>query len=173
MTEMGRPITSSLPLIPLPRGLVLLPGVTLSIPILNRPDIASILALVLARGNNPRSDATSIGCVPLTSQLLNSEGQTLIRGKNEPNGRWADVAASDARKEDLFRYGAVARISAVQGGLSQDAVLVLEGVKRFRIDKIKQRKPFFEAEVTYIDEQGWGNTVVTCSIPADKWIVRY
>lgn len=147
---------------------MLLPGVTLSIPILNRPDIASILALVLARGHTPRSDATSIGCVPLTSQLLNSEGQNLIQGKNEPNGRRAEVSAGEARKEDLFRYGTVARISALQGGLSQDAVLVLEGVKRFRINKIKQRKPFFEAEVTYIDEQGWGNTSVTCCIIADN-----
>lgn len=133
---------------------MLLPGVTLSVPILDRPDIASLLALVLARANTPRPEPISIGCVPLTSQLLSSEGQNLIKGTHEQNARWTDVSASEAKKEDLFRYGTAARISAVQGGLSHDAVLVLEGVKRFRIKKIKQRRPFFEAEVTYIDEQG-------------------
>lgn len=133
---------------------MLFPGVPLSVPILDRPDIASLLALILAGANTSRSDTISIGCVPLTSQLLNSEGQNLLKGAQEQKGRRTDVSASDARKEDLFRYGTVARVSAVQGGLSQDAVLVLEGVKRFRIRKVTQRKPFFEAEVTYIDEQG-------------------
>ena len=151
---MGRPIASTLPLLPLPRSLLLFPGVPLSVPILDRPDIASLLALILASANTPRSDAISIGCVPLTSQYLNSEGQNLLKGTAEPKSRSTDVSASDARSEDLFRYGTVARISAVQGGLSQDAVLVLEGVKRFKIRKITQRRPFFEAEVKYIDEQG-------------------
>lgn len=109
---------------------------------------------MLARANTPRSDAISIGCVPLTSQLLNSEGQNLIEGTHEQNVGGRDIPVSEARKEDLFRFGTVARISAVQGELSHDAVLVLEGTRRFRIKKIKQRRPFFEAEVTYIDEQG-------------------
>ena len=151
---MGRPVPTSLPLLPLPRGLVLLPGVTLSVPISNRPDITSLLALVLARANTPRSDAISIGCVPLTSQLLNPEGQNLIEGTHEQNEGGRDIPVSEARKEDLFRFGTVARISAVQGELSHDAVLVLEGMRRFRVKKVKQRRPFFEAEVTYIEEQG-------------------
>lgn len=151
---MGRPTSSTLPLLPLPRGLVLLPGVTLSVPIVDRPDITSLLALVLARANTSKPEAISIGCVPLTSQLLSSEGQNLIKGTQDQNARWTDVSASEARKEDLFRYGTAARISAVQGGLSHDAVLVLEGMQRFRVKRIKQRRPFFEAEVTYIDEKG-------------------
>jgi ATP-dependent Lon protease len=147
---------------------VLLPGVILSVPILNRPDIASLLALVLTRANIPRPDPVSIGCVPLSSQLVNSAGQSLIKGAHDQSGNWADVPASEARKEDLFRYGTVARISAVHGGLSQDAVLVLEGMKRFRINKIKQRRPFFEADVTYIDEQGWECSASTSPTNADS-----
>lgn len=147
---------------------MLLPGVILSVPILNRPDIASLLALVLTRANIPRPDPISIGCVPLSSQLVNSAGQSLIKGAHDQSGNWADVPASEARKEDLFRYGTVARISAVQGGLSQDAVLVLEGMKRFRINKIKQRRPFFEADVTYIDEQGWECSASTSPTNADS-----
>ena len=151
---MGRPTSSTLPLLALPRGFVLLPGVTLSVPIADRPDITSLLALVLARANASKPEAISIGCVPLTSQLLSSEGQNLIKGAHDQNARRTDVPASEARKEDLFRYGTVARISAVQGGLSHDAVLVLEGMQRFKIKRIKQRRPFFEAEVIYIDEKG-------------------
>ena len=151
---MGRPTSSTLPLLPLPRGLVLLPGVTLSVPIADRPDINSLLALVLARANSSKPETISIGCVPLNSQLLSSEGQNLVKGAQEQNARWIDVSASEAKKDDLFKFGTAARISAVQGGLSQDAVLVLEGIQRFKVKRIRQRRPFFEAEVTYIDEKG-------------------
>lgn len=151
---MGRSNHSTLPLLPLPRGLVLLPGVTLPVPIVDRSDINSLLALVFARPNASRSEPITIGCVPLTSPLLSSEGQNLIQGPHEQSTRRTDVSAIDAKKEDLFKYGTSARISAVHGGLSHDAVLVLEGIQRFRIKRIKQRRPFFEAEVTYIDEKG-------------------
>lgn len=170
---MGRSTSATLPLLPLPRGLVLLPGVTLSVPIADRPDINALLALVLAKANSSKPEAILIGCVPLTSQLLSSEGQSLIKGAHEQNARWTDVSANEARKEDLFKYGTSARISAVQGGLSQDAVLVLEGIQRFRIKRIKQRRPFFEAEVTYVDEKGEGICWLRRQISVDHSTNRY
>jgi ATP-dependent Lon protease len=51
-------------------------------------------------------------------------------------------------------YGTVARISGVQGRRADDLSLIVEGIRRFRIDRFTQMRPFFEAEVAYLDEEG-------------------
>ena len=59
-----------------------------------------------------------------------------------------------AGEKDLFAYGTVAIISGVQGRRPGDLALVVEGVRRFRIERYTQFKPYMEAEVVYIDEDG-------------------
>lgn len=150
---MGRPKIQTLPILPLPLGSVLLPGVTLHIPVINRPDVPPLLSSIITNAKSPKATTISIGCVPLNSHLLNSQGQNLIEGTEERRQRPTDIHPSEARKDDLFRYGTVAKISGVQGQRSDDLVLIVEGIRRFRINRITQRRPFFEAEVTYIEEE--------------------
>lgn len=51
-------------------------------------------------------------------------------------------------------YGTVAKISGVQGRKADDLSLIVEGVRRFRIDRFTQMRPYFEAEAAYLDEEG-------------------
>ena len=51
-------------------------------------------------------------------------------------------------------YGTVAKISGVQGRRADDLSLIVEGVRRFRIDRFTQMRPYFEAEVAYVEEEG-------------------
>ena len=59
-----------------------------------------------------------------------------------------------AAEKDLFAYGVVAKISGVQGRRPGDLALIVEGLKRFRIERYTQFKPYMEAEVVYLDEEG-------------------
>lgn len=154
---MARSKSATLPLLPLLRGSVLLPGTTLRISVSNRSDIPPLLTSAYAKVRASRGDATSIllGCVPVNSPLLSSEGQNLIGGPDVQTLEEAedfDKHPRIAEKEDLFKYGTVAKISGVQGSRS-DLVLIVEGVRRFRINIITQERPFYEAKVTYLDEE--------------------
>ena len=60
----------------------------------------------------------------------------------------------DADHRDLFMYGTVAKISGVQGRRADDLSLIVEGIRRFRIDRFTQMRPYFEAEVAYLDDEG-------------------
>lgn len=148
-----------LPIIPLAHGSILLPGVTLRIPVANRADIPALLSSVYTRASTPKPDATaiSIGCVPLNSPLLSPDGQRLLDNKSAIN--WSEPDKSDTnpgkvKKGDLFAYGTVAKISGVQGRRPGELALIVEGVRRFKIYSITQNKPYFEAEVAYVDEDG-------------------
>ena len=72
------------------------------------------------------------------------------QARNEPKG--FDRLPGKAEKEDLFLYGTMARVVGVHGTRS-DLALIVEGFQRFKINRIKQDRPFFEAKVTYLDEE--------------------
>ncbi|KAL9599463.1 MAG: hypothetical protein Q9219_003802 [cf. Caloplaca sp. 3 TL-2023] len=151
---MGHSTTQTLPLLPLPKGIVLLPGVTLRIPVAGRSDVLSLLTSIYTRSRTPKPDAATvpIGCVPLKSPLLSSDGQQLIEsGERQPQERddTGYERPGAAVKNDLFAYGTVARISGVQGRRPDDLTLVVEGIRRFKVEHITQERPFFEAAVTY------------------------
>jgi len=149
-----------IPIIPLARDGVLLPGgVTLRIPVHNRPDIPALLSSVYNRAATPKPDTSiiSVGCVPLCSPLLSPEGQNLLEDAEIRVRKTAEHLATNpgkAGEKDLFAYGTVAKISGVQGRRPGDLALVVEGVRRFRIERFTQFKPYMEAEVVYIDEDG-------------------
>ncbi|MCJ1415945.1 hypothetical protein MMC32_002280 [Xylographa parallela] len=146
-----------LPLIPLARDSVLLPGVTLRVPVQNRPDIPALLSSVYTRAATPKADTTSIsvGCVPLCSPLLSPEGQNLLEDAEIRVRKTAEHLATNpgrADEKDLFGYGTVAKISGVQGRRPGELALVVEGLRRFRIERFTQFKPYMEAEVVYLDD---------------------
>lgn len=151
--------SKTLPIIPLAHGSTLLPGVTLRVPVANRPDIPALLSSIYTRASTPKPDATaiSIGCVPLNSPFLSPDGQRFQDDKS-PIILWAldksDINPGKAERGDLFSYGTVAKISGVQGRRPGELALIVEGVRRFKIHNVTQDKPYFEAEVTYVDEDG-------------------
>lgn len=156
---MSLPRPKSLPIIALAKDSVLLPGITLRVPVTNRSDIPALLSSVYARAATPKPDATaiSIGCVPVNSALLSKDGQQLIDSKEVDSRRRQglfDVNPGKANKEDLFSYGTMAKISGVQGRRPGELALIVEGVTRFRIEKVTQERPYLEAEVTFHDESG-------------------
>ena len=144
-----------LPVIPLAKDTVLLPGIVLRIPVSgNRADIPALLSNVYSRAAaktpSQRLDNVNIACVPLNSPFLTPNGQRMIsqdEKTSKPKER-LDINPASATKDDLFGYGVAAKISVVEGRL------LVEGVARIRIEKITQERPFFEAEVTYEYDDG-------------------
>ncbi|CZR63231.1 related to endopeptidase La 2 [Phialocephala subalpina] len=147
---------ATLPVIPLAKDTVLLPGIVLRIPVAgNRPDIPALLSNVYSQAaskpRNERLDNVNIACVPLNSPLLTQSGRKMIEGdeKNPIPKERLDINPSQATKDDLFGYGTAAKITGVEGRGTGEFALLVEGVARVRIDHITQDRPFFGAEVTY------------------------
>lgn len=161
-TAAGRSL--NLPLIPLESESVLLPGVTLRIPVSNRSDIPVLLTSLFKRTSASKSGQKTItvGCVPINSPLLSKDGQRLIGGEDADNERDEDrteVNPAKASKEDLFGFGTLAKVTGVQGRGSPEPYLLVEGVQRFTVGKFTKVKPFFEAEVFLHDDLGMHSRV--------------
>jgi ATP-dependent Lon protease len=152
---------TDLPLIPLAKDTVLLPGILLRIPVAqNRPDIPALLSYIYshAASKTPsqRLDNVHVACVPLSSPYLTPYGQRMIPQddkKSRPRDR-SNINPAGAVKEDLYGYGCAAKISGVEGRGTGEFALLVEGVARVRIERVKQEKPFFEAEVSYAYDDG-------------------
>ncbi len=160
--------TVTLPVIPLAKGTVLLPGIILRIPVqANRPDIPALLSNVYSRAASKipsqRLDNVHIACVPLNSPLLTPNGQKMISENGEslkPKER-LDIHPANATKDDLFGFGTAAKISGVEGRGTGEFALLVEGIARVCIHKVTQERPFFEADVSYEYDEGenhesWG-----------------
>ncbi|KAK8191662.1 Lon protease C-terminal proteolytic domain-containing protein [Phyllosticta capitalensis] len=156
MAGANAPKSRVLPIIPLAAPSVLFPNTSLTLPIVNRADIASLLAHIYSRATNTKSDApVTIGCVPLTSPLLSRDGKRLIDSKKRGN---KDVLANQkepvhATKDDLYAHGVLAKVSGVQGRGQGDLSLVVEGISRFKIKEVIQERPYFEAELAYMEDE--------------------
>lgn len=147
------------PLIPLARDLVLLPSVNLRIPLADRPDIPTLLTSLFSRHAKQRQNNTPIlvGCIPLNSPFLSKDGQLLLTDGDKARARSIDeepVNPAAAGVNDLFQYGTIAKVVGVQGRANAEPFLLVEGAKRFSVQKILKEKPFFEAEVLVYDEPG-------------------
>lgn len=158
---MARTKVATLPVIPLAKDTVLLPGIILRIPVAsNRPDIPALLSAVYSRAASKspsqRLDNVSIACVPLNSPFLTPTGQRMIsqddRGP-KPKER-LDINPALATRDDLFGYGVAAKISGVEGRGTGEFALLVEGVARIRIERYTQERPFFEAGVIYEYDEG-------------------
>ena len=150
-----------LPVIPLAKDTVLLPGIILRIPVAgNRSDVPALLSNVYSRAASKspsqRLENVNIACVPLNSPFLSRNGKKMIADDDrspQPKER-LDINPSAATKEDLFGYGVAAKISGVEGRGTGEFALLVEGLARIRIDKFTQERPFFEAEVVYEYDDG-------------------
>lgn len=153
---MAKPKSPVLPIVALPRDLVLLPGSTLRIPLQSRPDIANLLASIYSRATTPKPEnAVTIGCVPLCSPQLSRDGKKLIEdGKASRNDAQYSEDPAQASPKDLFSYGTTGKVSGVQGRRQGELSLVVEGVSRFKLGKVIQEKPFLEAEIIYHEDEG-------------------
>lgn len=151
----------NLPVIPLAKDTVLLPGIVLRIPVAStRSDIPSLLSNVYSRAAaktpSQRLDNVHVACVPLNSPYLTPHGQKMIsHDPQTPKLKdQLEVQPGNARKEDLYGFGVAAKISGVEGRGTGEFALLVEGVARLRIDRVTQERPFFEAEVTYEYDDG-------------------
>lgn len=145
---------TKLPLVPLAKGSVLLPGVTLRIPVSNRPDLTNLLSSLVDR---PKRDGNSItfGCIPLGSPFLSRDGQHLLEGEDSDEERKEDydsIDAGQARKDDLFSHGTVGKVIGVQRRAYAEPFLLVQGSQRFTVKKVLKDRPYFEAEV-FIHEE--------------------
>ncbi|KAK5078090.1 hypothetical protein LTR64_003505 [Lithohypha guttulata] len=146
---------ATIPLIPLPQDVVLYPGTAIRISA-NRPDIPVILSTALSRGARSRSAIVNlpIGCVPMRSTYLSPDGKELLDSKEKESASETSREEADpgkARKDELFRFGTLAKIVGVQG--QNEPFIQVEGVQRFRIDKVTHERPYFEAEVTFYEDE--------------------
>ena len=153
-----------LPILPLPYGSVLLPGATLRVPVSGRSDVPALLSAVTSHIQQPRLRTSNIriGCVPLNSRILSSDGRELTEHpeKADQEGRIGEVSElSQLDHRRLFMYGTIAKISGVKGRRADDLSLVVEGLQRLRIDRIVQMRPHFAAEVSLLED----DTISNCS----------
>ena len=89
-----------------------------------------------------------MGCVPLNSPYLSPDGKRLIENDDkEKKGATIETDPSQARKPDLYQYGTMARVTGVQGRRPEELTLVVEGISRFKWEKIIRERPYFEARV--------------------------
>ena len=160
---MGYTAKATIPLIPLAKDSVLLPGVNLRIPVDNRPDIPVLLSSVFTRSARLSRGATNfpIGCVPLNSPLLSKDGKDLLdstAAESKAKQDKPEIPVGKAVKDDIFGFGVLGKIIGVQGQTA-DPYLLVEGLQRFRIDKVLHEKPYFEAEVTFYEDDtpDWKN----------------
>lgn len=145
---MGKAKSKILPIVPLPKGQVLLPGVSLRINITSRADLAALLAHIYSTATAPRGETPiNIGCVPLNSPYLSSDGKRLIENGQNNRREAQDIHPVQAKKDDLFGFGTVAKVSGVQGRNRGELSLVVEGISRFSVEKVTQELPYFEAAV--------------------------
>ncbi|KZL71588.1 ATP-dependent protease La (lon protease 2) [Colletotrichum tofieldiae] len=156
---MARSPTTTLPVIPLARGTILLPGVAQRIPVTAaRPDIPALLANVYTRAAsaapNERIDAVPIACVPVSSPFVGPNGQLLIQDADQMDESLIkEVDPGTARKADLFNYGVAARITGIEGRGTAEFALRVEGIARIRVEKVTQERPHFEAKVKYFYDE--------------------
>ncbi len=148
--------SSVIPLLPLERGSVLLPGATVRILVGNRADVAAILAHIYSQTAASDSPSLTVGCVPLASPFLSQDGQRLIEGEDEQKAHSepSPTEPFQAKKEDIFGYGTLAKVSGVQGRRKGELALVVEGLCRFKIEKVNQEQPYFEARVSVLNDEG-------------------
>lgn len=144
---MAPKLNSRLPVIPLAKNSVLLPGIVLRIPVpLGRTDMRTLLSDVKS------PDQLNIVCVPLRSLYLTKTGQNTIEGVKERDSKASkeqiDINPATATKDDLFGYGVAAQIKGVEGKGSGEFALLVEGVCRVSVDKVISEKTYLEAEIT-------------------------
>ncbi|KAI1377738.1 Lon protease-like protein 2, peroxisomal [Hypoxylon crocopeplum] len=151
-----------MPVIPLGKKNVLLPGSVVRIPVPpSRSDIPSLLANIYTRASkgSRRVDQIPVICVPLNSPLLSRRGQILLEQNPSQYEELLDANRTNIRKDQLFAYGVSGKISAIEGQNGAQFNLMVQGVSRVSVEKVTQERPFFEARVLPHTDQVSGQEV--------------
>ena len=74
-----------------------------------------------------------------------------------------------AKNKDLFGFGCVAKVSGVQGRRQGELALVVEGLNRFRIEKILQERPYFEGMIEVVEDEGMWSFYNICQSIRGIW----
>ncbi|EPS40526.1 hypothetical protein H072_5597 [Dactylellina haptotyla CBS 200.50] len=162
-----------LPVIPLPSGHVLLPGVTKRIHVNDRPDIVALLRTVFGKSADEfLSNAHNlVGCVPLKppSQvqfLRDRTDQKHVEGEPDSSLERDSLGVEDianriikavitpenkiAGPADLFTHGVSAKVVGLEERTAGGMTILVEGVAIFRLGRITQENPYIAAEVDYL-----------------------
>ncbi|ERS97734.1 ATP-dependent protease La [Sporothrix schenckii ATCC 58251] len=164
---MARSQSPALPILPLPKGMILFPGILQRIPATaDRPDIPALLANMYARAaaadpaeNDGAARAVNevpVVCVPIASPLVGPRGQRLLNSKDNNSvgaTKMPGFVAGKTTKADLFGYGVVAKISKIEGRAAGEFTLHVEGRSRVVIDRFTQEQPCFEGKVTLCPDE--------------------
>ena len=151
----GNATTATLQLIPLPYGVVLLPGIQTRISLTGRPDVARLLAHVYSKAStNSQHDhsGVTVGCVPLSSRYLSSDGKRLIADAADAPDELIAPDPVQARASEIFDYGVVGRVTDVRGRPPGEVQLVIEASNRFKIQEMIRDTPFLEARVAVYED---------------------
>ncbi|KAF3942376.1 hypothetical protein ABW19_dt0203464 [Dactylella cylindrospora] len=161
-----------LPIIPLPAGHVLLPGVMKRIHVTDRPDVVALLRKVFGRSPEEfLSNAHNlVGCVPLKAPspfqfLRDKSDQRHVEGESEsPLEREAFGVEDLAERiinavirpdtkipvpNDLFTHGVSAKVVGLEERTVGGMTILVEGQAVFKVLKFVQDNPYIEAEVEY------------------------
>ncbi|KAK6533279.1 hypothetical protein TWF694_002231 [Orbilia ellipsospora] len=170
-TTESLPITA-LPIIPLPSGHVLLPGVMKRLHVNDRPDIVALLRTVFGKSADEfLSNAHQIvGCVPLKPPtqvqfLRDKAGQSHVEGEPESPLERESFGVEDiadriikavitpeskiAKPADLFSHGVSAKVVGLEERTAGGITVLVEGVSVFKLGRIVQEAPYISAEVEY------------------------
>ncbi|ROW09396.1 hypothetical protein VMCG_02243 [Cytospora schulzeri] len=148
--------SDTLPIIPLPPGMVVLPGIIQRIPISSsRPDIPALLTNIFIRSaaRNPdgRREIVPIACIPhaRSSPLMTPNGQQVVENGEQDDSKEMPHESGPISKDDLFSCGVAAKIAGIEGKGGGESFLIVEGITRLKVDEMHQVQPFLEGKVTY------------------------
>ena len=149
---MARLDGNALPIIPLPRNKLFLPGANQRIDVRS---IGPLLSSIYERSPVDRPGAPSgaqVVCVPISSS----------KSSHPPwNGEHHDVSEKEAdmssiKAADLFTYGVSARVVGIEEmEQGQGAVMKVQGIARCRVKSVSEDGPFLVAtDYEYCPDQG-------------------
>ncbi|KAJ3043033.1 hypothetical protein HDV00_005940 [Rhizophlyctis rosea] len=144
--------TLVLPIIPTRNPKLLLPGTVLRLQI-ERGDTTQLLDHIWHRQHHKRNGnketTVLVGCVPVISE---EKETTPAEASPTPD---SDNSLTAVTSPNLYQWGVSARIISLARSTSSDSritgityVLMVEGISRFRVDRIVKRTPYIEAAVT-------------------------
>ncbi|RKO86465.1 peptidase S16, partial [Blyttiomyces helicus] len=155
-------IPRSIPLIPTRNNRVLYPGVVLRLQI-RRNDTLQLMDQLWEQ--HAKGQVVIVGCVPVKPSAAaaqsNSNRPTVPLGPRPPLlKKPVDDVVVPIDPSQLFEWGTAARVisfiknNPYQSKMSRGAayIVTLEGISRFKIDKITKTNPYFEAAITVFPE---------------------
>lgn len=136
--------TSRIPIITVGDGVVPFPGVSLRVPLSDRPDVvAQLTHLLRNEAANPSSNGLVLGLVPVSASA--------VLAPSSP-----DLKPGRRTHTDLADYGTTVKIRAIRidSAATATAQMLVEGMHRFKVSRIVQTDPHLSADVSFVPDLG-------------------